>query len=566
MMVNPVKTDQKNSFRLLAGFICCWVLLNSLQALFTGIYPDEAYYWVYSLNLQWGYFDHPPVVALGIKIGELLGHNGFFTRLGTILFSAGSVFFLWKAIPPKLVDTKSFLIIFLSVIPFHVYGFIATPDGALFFFTAMFFFAYRLYLRQESFRNCFFITVAIIGMLYSKYHAVLPLALVFFSNPKLIFKTSSWAVVFIVVLALSPHIYWQYTHGWPTIYYHLSDRIGSQYRISKTLYYLLGQLLMWGPLATIPVFYKFIKPSTSDLYLKAHRYTFWGVLIFFLLNSFRSSIEMHWTLVAGVSFVVLLMQALQNTSATFRNTIFKLAFLNIFLVLVLRVFLIIPGSPLSRASNFKSMFYGKALLDGVYKYAGDTPVVFIDSYALPSLYKYYHPNVQTIGYNTINYRRNHFTISNDEILLNNKKAFVELDHKIDNSDVFVTSPYTNIYLHPIDSFKAVNALKIQWLNPEKKGKPGEEKQALLSITNTSNERIVADTSLGLTYTFFKTRKNKQTSRNKLLGWQFEPGQKINASLNLKMPEQRGNYRLIFSFEYYPFQGTLASDYFDVRIE
>jgi hypothetical protein len=72
MMVNPVKTDQKNSFRLLAGFICCWVLLNSLQALFTGIYPDEAYYWVYSLNLQWGYFDHPPVVALGIKIGELL--------------------------------------------------------------------------------------------------------------------------------------------------------------------------------------------------------------------------------------------------------------------------------------------------------------------------------------------------------------------------------------------------------------------------------------------------------------------------------------------------------------
>jgi len=212
------------------------------------------------------------------------------------------------------------------------------------------------------------------------------------------------------------------------------------------------------------------------------------------------------------------------------------------------------------------MFYGKALLDGVYKYAGDTPVVFIDSYALPSLYKYYHPNVQTIGYNTINYRRNHFTISNDEILLNNKKAFVELDHKIDNSDVFVTSPYTNIYLHPIDSFKAVNALKIQWLNPEKKGKPGEEKQALLSITNTSNERIVADTSLGLSYTFFKTRKDKQTSRNKLLGWQFEPGEKISARLNLKMPEEKGNYRLIFSFEYYPFQGTLASDYFDVRIE
>ena len=565
-MINAVKAVQKNSFRLLAGFICCWMLLNILQAIFTGVYSDEAYYWLFSLKLQWGYFDHPPMVALGIKLGELLGHSSILTRLGTVLFSAGSVLFLYKAIPPEFLHTKTFLIVFLSVIPFHIYGFIATPDGALFFFTAMFFYAYRLYLKQESFRNCFFITVAITGMIYSKYHAVLPLAFVFFSNPKLIFRMSAWGIVFMVGLALSPHIYWQYTHGWPTINYHLSDRIGSPYKISKTLNYILGQLLMWGPLSAIPVFFRFTKLSTRDLYLKAHQFTFWGVLGFFLLNSFRSSIEMHWTLVAGVSFVVLLMHALHNTSGAFRNTIFRLALLNMVLVLILRILLIIPDSPLSRVRNFKSMFYGQALLDSVYKYAHDTPVVFIDSYALPSLYKYYHPNVQTSGYNTINYRRNHFTISNNEVLLNNKKAFVELDHKIDSADIFLATPYTSIYLHRVDSFKAVNALKIQWLNPWIKGKPGEEKQALLSITNKASERIVVDTSMRLSYTFFKTRKDKQTSRSKLSELPFEPGKIMNVTLKLIMPEHRGNYRLIFSLEYYPFQGTLASDYFDVRIE
>ena len=97
-MINSLKADQKNNLKVLGGFIFGWTLLNILQALFTGVYPDEAYYWMYSLHLQWGYFDHPPMVALGIKIGELLGHNSFLTRLGTILFSAGSVFFLYKAL------------------------------------------------------------------------------------------------------------------------------------------------------------------------------------------------------------------------------------------------------------------------------------------------------------------------------------------------------------------------------------------------------------------------------------------------------------------------------------
>src|SRR5688500_19571384 len=107
------------------------------------------------------------MVAFGIKLGELFGHNTFYTRLGTILFSAGSIFFLYKAIPPALLNARTFLIVFLSVIPLHVYGFIATPDSVLFFFTVLFFYGYRLYLKEDSFKNCFFIAVAITAMLYS---------------------------------------------------------------------------------------------------------------------------------------------------------------------------------------------------------------------------------------------------------------------------------------------------------------------------------------------------------------------------------------------------------------
>ena len=38
-------------------------LLNFIQAFATGLLFDEAYYWYYAQQLEWGYFDHPPMVA-----------------------------------------------------------------------------------------------------------------------------------------------------------------------------------------------------------------------------------------------------------------------------------------------------------------------------------------------------------------------------------------------------------------------------------------------------------------------------------------------------------------------
>src|SRR6185312_5993600 len=51
---------------------------------------DEAYYFTYALHLQWNYFDHPPGVAILIRLSTL---NLFFTgelfvRLGAIICAA----------------------------------------------------------------------------------------------------------------------------------------------------------------------------------------------------------------------------------------------------------------------------------------------------------------------------------------------------------------------------------------------------------------------------------------------------------------------------------------------
>ena len=62
-------------------FLSFWFLINLLQAKFTNLHYDEAYYWLYSKVLSWGYFDHPPMIAVSSKIGDLLSHTTLGLRI-----------------------------------------------------------------------------------------------------------------------------------------------------------------------------------------------------------------------------------------------------------------------------------------------------------------------------------------------------------------------------------------------------------------------------------------------------------------------------------------------------
>ena len=48
-------------------FYLVWLALGLIQAGTTELLDDEAYYWVFSQHLDWGYFDHPPMTALLIR-------------------------------------------------------------------------------------------------------------------------------------------------------------------------------------------------------------------------------------------------------------------------------------------------------------------------------------------------------------------------------------------------------------------------------------------------------------------------------------------------------------------
>src|SRR5690606_13388320 len=62
---------------------------------------DEAYYWLYSKHLDWGYFDHPPMVGIIIKLFSFLPHSEIGVRIGFILLQFGTLFFLFDLIPKQ---------------------------------------------------------------------------------------------------------------------------------------------------------------------------------------------------------------------------------------------------------------------------------------------------------------------------------------------------------------------------------------------------------------------------------------------------------------------------------
>ncbi|MBZ4188405.1 glycosyltransferase family 39 protein [Niabella beijingensis] len=554
--------------RLLILFMTGWFIINSLQATFLGIDGDEAYYWMLSQNLQWGYFDHPPLVTIFIRLGESFGHGLFFTRLGTVLLSTCSIALIYKGLPDQLQKIRTFLLLYAATLVLNVYAFITTPDAALFFFAALFFWAYKRFLTKNSFSTSLWLAIAITGMFYSKYHGILLVGFVVLSNFKLLANKYFWLIVLLVTLLFLPHLYWQYTHDWPTVRFHLIERIAKKYRINYTTDYLLGQLLIWGPLISLLFYASVFKLKIKDRLLRAHVFMFAGTIGFFLFSSFKNTVEPHWTMIAGVSYVALFLSLLENGTEKFRRLFTKVAYWNIGLILLARILILIPNGPANLIRNFRSFSHAQLWADTIYKKAGGVPVVFANSYALPSLYKFYHPGVHTTGYNDKGYRKTNFNIAEDSTL-NGRDVYyyVQSPELLPGTGIAVNTSYNTGRLLPLHRYHSLNGLHINWEQPSKEMKSGSTQLITITITNSSNRVQELEEKLRLDYAFLieKYRYINSDSALALPLQQLAPGAAIQLTIPVKAPEQPGKYRLLFSILNDFIPGNFASNFYNITV-
>src|SRR5713226_2578173 len=78
--------------------ILALVALRLGAAAWTPLTFDEAYYWMWSKHLAFGYYDHPPGVAAVIRLGTTIGGDtNFGVRLVSILLALPMSWAVYRA-------------------------------------------------------------------------------------------------------------------------------------------------------------------------------------------------------------------------------------------------------------------------------------------------------------------------------------------------------------------------------------------------------------------------------------------------------------------------------------
>lgn len=501
-----------SSRQLRALFYSLWLLSLFAQAYFVELQGDEAYYWRYGQQLAWGYFDHPPITALLAKMGYLIFQNELGVRLFFILAGAGTIWVIERMIRPT--DLKLFYAIVVSVAFLQVGmvfggGMYAIPDFPLLFFTALFFFFYERYLHQPSAIHIVALAGVISLLMLSKYHGVLVVGFTVLANLSLLKKKSFWFVVVLSIAGLIPHINWQVLHDFPSMKYHLFERSAKGYSFAYTYEYLLSQPFVLGPFVSLLLIYAgFVFKPKNELE-RSMKVLIIGTYAFFLVMTFKGSVEGNWTVIALVPLLYLGYQHIRENERLKRLTWYA-CWVSVPLILVVRVAI---SSSQVIPENLRSKFFGaRRWTTELTARAGERPAVFMNSYQRAAQYEFY-TGIPSTSLNNVWGRKNQYTTWDNESDMQGKNVVIIANSSMPPNDSIKFLKEYLPYVF-IDNFRSTSNVSISSdLKGPVKTKPGDSLRVTIQVKfrNEKVRELEANTEYlsQLTYSFFQNTEVKE---------------------------------------------------------
>ena len=432
--------------------VIIWLAVNMVSACFTQLYSDEAYYVLFANQLDFGYFDHPPMIALMIRIGSFIFKNEMGVRLLSVIAITLALYFTYR-----LADVHKpvlFLTAIFSISGLNILGFLALPDSPLLLFTVLFFLVYKKFLLKESILNSILLGLTMAAMLYSKYHGILILLFTVISNLKLLRSGKLRLAIVLAFLLFTPHIIWQLNNDLVSISYHFFERSASHYKVSFTYEYLFGQILYYGPISAIFMFIAAIKFKRSNLFDKALLWNLWGFIGFFLLSSLKGRVEVNWTLPIIIPLLIFFLK-FNDAKPVFTRWFYLLAVPVIIMIILLRLEIVYPVFDLriKRIDDLRGhKEFGKKVVD---KSQG-LPVI-TNSYQKAGIVSFY-ANTFAPSIN-VNGRRNQFSLWHaDDSLRFKKVAYV--NNYLDEGVKIQNPVYKDYQVTIIDSLPVMNDILI----------------------------------------------------------------------------------------------------------
>ncbi len=372
--------------------------------------PQEAYYWSWSRDLAFSYFDHPPLASYSIWLTTLIfGQTIFGIKLAAVLWYLG-MNIIWASMIQEMFNNprQSFwtLLALNASIVFELYGFVITPDTPLLFaWTACIYALWKLIQTENPkwwYAAGLFLGLAWLG----KYSGIMlvPSVLLFTvvskNQRKWLLTPHPYLAVVLAFLVFSPVLIWNAQHEWISFAFQGSQRAsGMGHWKVKHFGELLGsQFFILSPYLFVLVFATLIRYGRrvfSDLEDKILLLLSSGLIttVFFIAVSFRSLVKMNWLAPAYWSLIILGIYYIFQSPSRFnrmRIGVFSsILFLGIGILVVA-----IPNVPLGEGntwSGWKQAAQNVDTLQDSLRNEGETPFIFSTNYKASSLLRFYLP-------------------------------------------------------------------------------------------------------------------------------------------------------------------------------
>jgi 4-amino-4-deoxy-L-arabinose transferase-like glycosyltransferase len=303
---------------LVAVAIVLLVGVRLACAAFTPLTFDEALYWVWSKHLAGGYYDHPPVNPILIRLGTtLFGQSEFGVRVFGVLLALPASFALWRAAAILFKDERAgatAALYFNLTLAMAVGSVLATPDNPVLIATA--FLLLTLAKLHETGRAAWWLAVGVafgVGML-SKYTTVF-FAVSVFLWLVLVPQMRRWLLTpwpylsgALALAVFSPTLIWNAEHHWASVLYqynrlvvhewslrYLGEFFAAQFGMATPFVFVLGVMGLVGLLRG--------EGGSFGARVLINAMV-WPILLYFVWHTFHGRVEGNWPEPIFVPFVV----------------------------------------------------------------------------------------------------------------------------------------------------------------------------------------------------------------------------------------------------------------------
>ena len=336
--------NRTKSFSLLSAPLVFIILISitclRIYSLYTSpieLSVDEAQYWDWSRNIEFGYFTKPPIIAWVIALSTtIFGNEEWAVRLCSPLIHLLIAIVLWGtsyiAFGAKAGRIAALIWIFTPAASLGSFV-ISTDTPLLLFWSFCIFFMFKLFKNQSI------VTAILVGMslglaFLSKYAALYFLIflilwwLIYDRSKNLSIKNLSIIIITSILIA-SGNIYWNYINEFVTVSHTVSNANLTEIKFNSinVISFLSSQLLVFGPIFLL--LYIFL---VFDCFLQKGKLSLLAMLslpiiLLITIQSFLKISNPNWAITAYIGATIILSAYVIIQKYKFLRFFFKLGFI-----------------------------------------------------------------------------------------------------------------------------------------------------------------------------------------------------------------------------------------------